>query len=147
MGSSGATQLALVGRWEIGTKLPGAPLLRLDLGMLSTPPTSVTGHARLSQAISPPLDVVDQVSGSFHTVVTHGGTLVVVSLTGYPVVHWPPHGGIGPVIPSNLDVRLVLGSDWRDGTASYRYTTEVGGQWHEVTDAPATWLGLPDAVG
>jgi hypothetical protein len=137
------TQLVFAGSWEVGTNLPGAPLLRLDLTLVTTPPTSVTGHARITQAISPPLDQVSRVTGEFHTIATPTDTLHIVTLQGYPLVVWPPHSGIGPVLLPNLDARLILSNTWRDGTASYRYTTTPGGEWHTVDSVPVTYVGQP----
>lgn len=42
---------------------------------------------------------------------------IAAHLTGCPVIHWapPPHGGIGPVIPPDLDLHMYLDSDFQSG--------------------------------
>ena len=45
------------------------------------------------------------------------------------------HGGPGSNSINNFNVRLVVGTDWREGVANYRYFD--GQRWHEVNNAPA----------
>lgn len=60
---------------------------------------------------------------------------ILVTATGYPIIHWPHGGGVGPVIPANVDLRMVLSDDWKSGTANYKYL-DKSGTWQEVNDAP-----------
>jgi hypothetical protein len=60
---------------------------------------------------------------------------ILVTTTGYPTIKWPQGGGIGPVIPPNVELRMVLSEDWKSGTANYKYQ-DSSGIWHEVSDAP-----------
>ena len=110
----------------VGNEMPGAPLLHLDL-MVSTPNKEVSGRGVVTQAINPPLNVVSKVSGDFtYMTVMPKNTHILVVLTGYPVIKWPIHGGIGPVIPPNLQVRMVLNEDWQEGIANFTYVDDNG---------------------
>jgi hypothetical protein len=51
------------------------------------------------------------------------------------MIKWPQGGGIGPVIPPNAELRMVLSEDWRSGTANYKYQ-DSNGNWHQIADAP-----------
>ncbi|UPK16065.1 DUF1842 domain-containing protein (plasmid) [Bradyrhizobium sp. 155] len=61
--------------------------------------------------------------------------VVLVLLTGYPPIHWPTHGGLGPVILPNVDLRMTLVPNWQSGIASYRYRSGHG-DWQEIEAAP-----------
>jgi hypothetical protein len=60
---------------------------------------------------------------------------LVVVATGYPPVDWPPNGGLGPVIPPNVQLRMVLTADWKSGSANCKYSAGDG-TWRSVSDAP-----------
>ncbi len=66
-------------------------------------------------------------------------THILVVATGYPVVKWPTNAGVGPIIPTNTNLRMVLSDDWKTGTANFSFT-DNDGKWHEVNDAPATLI-------
>jgi hypothetical protein len=51
------------------------------------------------------------------------------------MIKWPQGAGIGPVIPPNVDLRMVVTEDWKSGTANYKYCDDQG-NWHEITNAP-----------
>ncbi|ENY73122.1 hypothetical protein G114_04133 [Aeromonas diversa CDC 2478-85] len=129
--------------FQIGKAMPGAPLLHLNLAVY-TPGETVTGVSHVTQATNPPLDVASELKGQYtYMTVMPNKSHILVTAQGYPIVKWPQHGGLGPVIQPNLELRMVLSDDWKSGTANYKY--QDGNQvWHEVKDVPVTLV--PAAV-
>ncbi|MGD8782762.1 MAG: DUF1842 domain-containing protein [Ignavibacteria bacterium] len=124
--------------YRIGGNMPGAPTFNVHL-MVYTPDKRVNGFGEITQAISPPLEVPTHILGSYtYMTVMPDITHILVTATGYPPIQWPPHGGIGPAIPSNVELRMVLSNDWSTGTAQYKYF--ANGSWHETPDAPVERL-------
>lgn len=121
-------------RYHVGTGLPGAPTLTLALSV-NTVDHMINGGARLTQAINPPLDLRMQVHGTYAVIPLPPGPGIVVSLTGYPALHWPPGGGIGPVLLPDLHLHMQLDSEFQRGMATYRYLGP-NGQWTEVNGVP-----------
>lgn len=121
-------------RYDVGTRLPGAPTLTLAL-TVNTVDRTINGGARVTQAVSPPLDLRMNVHGTYASLPLPPAPGIVASLTGYPAVHWPHHGGIGPVLPAVLDLHMQLDSDFQGGVASYRYLAP-NGEWIEVNGVP-----------
>lgn len=121
-------------RYHVGTGLPGAPTLTLAL-TVNTVDHTINGAARLTQAISPPLDLRMNVHGTYAPIPMLPAPGIIANLTGYPAVHWPPGAGIGPVILPDLDLHMQLDTDFQGGVASYRYLA-ANGQWIEVTGVP-----------
>ena len=117
--------------YEIGGDKPGAPLFKVSLAV-DAPTRIVAGLGRITQAISPPLDILTQLHGQFSymTVMPRVVHILVVA-TGYPAV---PHGGIG-LVQANADLRMVLEEDWKSGTANYKYRDD-GGNWVDIEQAP-----------
>jgi hypothetical protein len=100
--------------------------------MVYTPAKTVTGLGHITQAINPPLDIVTKLDGSYtYMTVMPRNVHILVTAIGYPIIHWPPWGGVGPVIPPNVDLRMVLEEDWKSGTANYKYVDD-NGNWHEI---------------
>jgi Domain of unknown function (DUF1842) len=136
-----------IGSWEIGKEsMPGAPTLTVDL-MFDAPRSTVSGRGRLFQAVNPPLEVNSRCEGdyTYMTVMPHD-THILITLTGYPVTKWPQGGGVGPVLEPNLQVRMVLESDWRSGTATYSYRASDG-EWHQVESVPVREQDVPIQAG
>lgn len=126
--------------YRIGEARTGGVLFQLDL-TVDAPTKRIQGLGRITLAVNPPLQIAAAVQGSYGQLpkLPQAPALVLVVLTGYPPIHWPPHGGIGPVILLNVDLRMVLAPDWKSGTASYRYLDEQG-RWHDVESAPVKLL-------
>ncbi len=140
--SEGAVGLFIVS-YKIGGHMPGAPTFTVHL-TVDTPRQSVTGVGRITKrSINPPLDLSTKLEGDFTwmTVMPNNST-ILVTLTGYPPFGWPANGGLGPVIPPNTSLRMVLDENWASGTASYRYTTD-GVNWQSVNDAPVEKIPSP----
>jgi hypothetical protein len=123
-------------RYRIGTGLPGAPTLDLAL-TVDTVDRVINGSGRLTQATNPPLNQRLRAHGSYGVIPMPPEPKIAANLVGYPTVDWPPHGGIGPVIPPNLYLHMVLDEGFRTGVASYRYRTpDPSGAWIEVNGVP-----------
>jgi hypothetical protein len=121
--------------YEIGGNMPGAPLLKVSL-MVYTPGKAVSGYGIITQATNPPLKIETKLHGDFtYMTVMPKNVHILVVCTGYPVIQWPAHGGIGPVIPPNVNLRMVLTEDWKSGTANYQYL-DANGNWHNIENAP-----------
>ena len=106
--------------------MPGAPIFQLSLAV-NTVAKAISGHGRITQAVSPPVDVETHLSG-FYVVATvmPKETRLVVRASGVP------HEGAGLL---NVHLRMVLSEDWKSGTASYDYRGSDG-QWHAVDNVP-----------
>ncbi len=133
--------------YEIGGNMPGAPLFKVNFSVY-TPAKRVTGLGHITQAINPPLDIGTNLQGQYTYMCVMPDTChILITATGYPIIKWPQHGGVGPVIPPNSDLRMVVGDDWKSGTANYHYLDSKGG-WHEITDAPVKMIqGKPIVEG
>lgn len=104
---------------------------------VNTPLETVQGSGSITQAVNPPLDVTTQLNGSFtYMTVMPNNSKILVTAVGYPPIHMPPHSGVGPVIPSNVQLQMVLDDNWQSGTANYKYRSDITGEWVSVTNAP-----------
>ncbi|AIO68948.1 DUF1842 domain-containing protein [Burkholderia oklahomensis] len=121
-------------RYNVGTGLPGAPQLALNL-VVDTTERSVVGTATISQAVSPPLNFRAEVWGTY--VFRLGppprrdgrGAIVQISLQGGQI------GQAGQGTPFiTFYAELLLRGDGKSGVASYRYYSN--GTWHEVENVP-----------
>ena len=121
--------------FEIGKDMVGAPHLSLHL-LVNAPEKSVSGYSLVKWAVSPPVKMKSNVTGDFtYMTVMPKNTHILVVLTGYPIIKWPPHGGVGPVILPNLHARIVLTEDWKTGTANFSFIDSKG-KWHEFDNVP-----------
>lgn len=121
--------------YEIGGEMPGAPLFKVNFSVY-TPGETVHGMGHITQATNPPLDIATNLSGQYtYMCLMPKSCHILVTATGHPMIKWPQGGGIGPVIPPNVELRMVLNEDWKSGTANYKYMDSKG-MWHEVTNAP-----------
>ncbi|AVM74525.1 DUF1842 domain-containing protein [Magnetospirillum gryphiswaldense] len=122
--------------YQVGGAMPGAPAVNLHLAV-NTPAQAVNGMGQITQATNPPLNEASTVSGNYSVMtVMPNNTHIQVRLTGYPPVNWPPQAGIGPVIPANLDMIMVLSKDWKSGDAQYQYRTGLASDWIKIASAP-----------
>jgi hypothetical protein len=123
--------------YEIGTGLLGAPGLVVHLAV-NTPAETIGGQARLTQAVNPPLNIDVQLSGDFtYMTVMPDNTHILVVLSSVT----PNLNGQG------LELRMVL-TNWTSGTANYKYSKELPGNWTSVTDVPVRLIepaGAPSA--
>jgi hypothetical protein len=121
--------------YEIGGNMPGAPLFKVNFSVF-TPGETVNGIGHITQATNPPLDIATNLSGQYtYMCVMPERCHILVTATGHPIIKWPQGGGIGPVIPPNVELRMVLSEDWKSGTANYKYQ-DSSGKWDEVTNVP-----------
>ncbi len=114
----------------------GAPTLSLHL-TVDTVSDQAHGMAVVTQALEQPIVCRSSVSGNviYETVMSPGESKIRIDLTGYPEIHWPSHGGIGPVMPKNFKAMVLLDSDWKNGTVVYQYLTYAG--WQSVSQGIA----------
>lgn len=125
--------------YEIGEPIPGAQLFRAAFSVY-TPDHTLSGQGVITQTTNPPLDIQTNLTGDYtYMTVMPNESKILVTATGFPKIAWPPHGGIGPVILPNVQLRMVLDSNWKTGIATYKYRTGVLeglDDWHEVKNVP-----------
>ncbi|MCA1907786.1 MAG: DUF1842 domain-containing protein [Magnetospirillum sp.] len=122
--------------YVVGGNMPGAPAVNLHLAV-NTPAQTVNGMGQITQATNPPLNEPTSVSGNYSVMtVMPNNTHIQVRLAGYPPVNWPPNGGVGPVIPANLDMIMVLTKDWKGGDAQYQFRSGLTSDWTKIASAP-----------
>ena len=125
--------------YAIGGSKIGSPLFTVHL-VVFTPAETVTGVGHISQTTNPPLNIETKLDGKYtYMTVMPDNSRILVSATGYPIINWPPHGGIGPVILPNVELQMVLTGDWKSGTANYKYS-DSNGKWHSITNAPVKFI-------
>lgn len=128
--------------YEITTGLLGAPTFQVHLAV-NTPLKSVSGQGQVSNlSIHPPLEIYSKLTGDFtYMTVMPNNTHILVNITGYPNINWPPNAGIGPVLLPNTKLTMVLESNWQTGIANFSYTDELG-NWTEIKDAKVTAVAV-----
>jgi len=123
--------------YRIGKNMPGAPVFTVYLG-INTVNKNINGVGEVTQATNPPLSIETVLNGSFaYMCIMHKECHVLVKLGGVPCSEHPEH----PSGILNTDLHMVLGDDWKSGTATYRYRD--GGKWVEFTDAPVERVEVP----
>ena len=128
--------------YRIETPGIGGPVLSLNL-TVNTPAETVHGVGKITQTTNPPLDIATKLDGSFtYMTVMPDITHILVTASGYPIIHWPPYGGIGPVILPNVELRMVLDKDWKSGTANYKYRYNDD-EWKSIKDAKVQLVNCP----
>jgi hypothetical protein len=118
--------------FEIGGNMPGAPRFRVNL-VVFTPVKTVHGAGHITQATNPPLNIHTILSGHYtYMTVMPNNTHILVTAMGHQIGGGGPGG---PVMPPNVQLRMVLSKDWKSGTADYEYLGS-NHQWHQVHQAP-----------
>jgi hypothetical protein len=113
------------------SKLPGAPTLHLTL-TVDTVNQKVSGYEEVTQALLHPVVSKGHVYGDLiYEYVWGPGSKVRIDLTGYPIIHWPAGGGVGPVILPNFRATLLLDTHYSKGEVHYEYLAADG--WHSIT--------------
>ena len=112
---------------ETRTDLIGGAVLNLILTVY-TPTDTVTGYAEVTQPLEHPVVAQAHVTGVLihETVLPPSKSHVRIDLTGYPEIHWPLPGGVGPVIGQNFKSIIVLEADYSEGTIRYQYKSHTG---------------------
>jgi hypothetical protein len=115
--------------------IAGAPVLSLQL-LVDSQSKHVSGFCRITQAMNPPLELTTQLNGEFREISIQNLHLIIVTASGHSPVHMPPVGGVGPVIPPDLQLLMALNDDWKSGTAEYEYRINPEDpHWQIVRDA------------
>jgi hypothetical protein len=107
--------------------LLGAPILHLQLGV-DTINNTVSGIATVTQSLAKPIVCTSHVTGNliYETVMKPGKSMIRIDISGYPEIHWPKEGGVGPVIPKNFSAMILFDENWNNGTVQYQYLTSSG---------------------
>ena len=123
-----------IASYRIGGDMPGAPTFTVNLSVY-TPAKKVSGAGHITQAVNPPVNIGTRLEGEYtYMCVMPHNCHILVKATGYPIIKWPKHGGVGPVILPNAELWMVLEEDWSKGQAHYNYM-DAEGNWHEVENA------------
>jgi hypothetical protein len=121
---------------RIGNPAAGAVSIILSLGV-DTVNKSISGSGKLTQPVSPPLNITLKCDGEYsYMTVMPQNTHILVLLTGYPMINWPQHGGVGPVIQPNCYIRMVINDDWKTGVVNVKYFNPNTGTWEELDNLP-----------
>lgn len=109
------------------SQLLGAPILHLQLTVDSVN-NKVSGGATVTQPLAKPVVCTSHVTGNliYETVMAPGKSMIRIDLSGYPVIHWPAGGGVGPVILKNFSAMILFDENWNNGTVHYQYATSAG---------------------
>jgi hypothetical protein len=127
---------AFTGCYSINTGLAGGPSLHLSL-IFPTNGHDFTGHAQVTQALANPVVLEAKAYGTFVTLFILGSPYMVISGKGYPDLHWPPPGGVGPVLLPTLEFSLNTPASFSvggqkgelPGKGSFRYRTSTTAEW------------------
>jgi len=119
--------------YQIGNNAPGAPRLQLDL-LVYTPDRSLNGHAQVTQATNPPLDLQLDTWGSYSYLTVQPPTEGKILLTVQG-----NHGGAHANSPVLFKLRALLEQDWQRGVANYEYFN--GQRWVSVDNVPVVLEG------
>ena len=126
LSSSATTGLFLL-QLQSESQFLGAPILQLQL-TVDTVNNNASGGATVTQPLAKPVVCSSHVTGNliYETVMAPGKSMIRVDLTGYPVIHWPAGGGVGPVILKNFTAMILFDENWNNGTVHYQYATSTG---------------------
>jgi len=121
--------------YTIATANIGEPVFFLSM-TVNTVDKVINGAGRITQSINPPVDVRTSLHGSYTTMTVmpdKSHILVVASGQG-------PIGSITPLTGINVELRMIMSSDWKSGVANYRYLNAQGA-WIEVSNMPVNLDG------
>lgn len=110
--------------------LLGAPVMNLRL-LVNAPEKTISGIASVFQAVSPPLNVVSNVHGTWSYMATMSSTHILLVAEGQGPTHILIHGV--PQLVENLKLRASVEKDWQSGICNYEYLYK--GEWHQVEGA------------
>ena len=129
--------------YRIDTPIIGGPVFNLNL-TANTPEETVHGIGVVTQkSINPQLEIKTQLIGNFtYMTIMPDITHILVTTAGYPIIRWPPYGGIGPVLLTNVQLQMVLNKDWKSGTANYKYLDQQG-DWKSINNAVVKLSSCP----
>lgn len=125
----------VIAAYDISSHMAGAPAFQI-LVFYDNASETASGWGRITQAINPPLDINVRLSGNFIFTLEDGAAdQYFVFLKGVPLLKWPKDAGIGPVLPTLVDLVMTLNAGRTEGTANYAYKGDHG-QWIEVNGVP-----------
>ncbi len=113
-----------------GQPLLGAPVMNLRL-LVNAPAKTISGIAHVTQAVSPPPNVVSNVHGTWSYMATMSSTHILLIGEGKGPTHILIQGV--PQLVENLKFRASVEKDWQSGVCNYEFLYE--GLWHQVEAA------------
>ena len=116
--------------YRISNHLAGGVEMQLNV-TVNTVDKRITGMARISQAINPPLNIISEVHGDYSYMCTMQSCSILVVADG--VSPFQPLIRDVPQVYKNLSLRIVMDENWQKGVANYKYC--VNNEWHEVNNA------------
>lgn len=127
--------------YKIASKLLGTPTFEIHLAV-NAPQRSISGPGFISNnSTRTSMKIYSNLSGEFNfKTVTPDKTQILVHLKGsaspLPIV---------PIKIPNIDLSMILESDWQTGTATYSYMDERG-NWNEIKDAKVTAVSVEEPI-
>jgi hypothetical protein len=117
--------------YNVGTRALGATHLHASLAV-DTVHRTVGGVGRITQPVHPPLSMTTNLHGTFSVmaIMPHNAH-IAVTVTGFPHLHL----AAGGAHMANAHLFMVLGGDWKSGTADLDYFD--GRMWHKCKNVPA----------
>ena len=116
--------------YTIAGAIIGAPVFTVSLAV-NTVDKVLDGAGRITQSVSPPLDLRTRLHGSYtYMTVMPDTTHILVVASGTGAI-----GGTMPITGTNVELRMMLSSDWRCGVANYSYRNERG-IWVVASNVP-----------
>lgn len=113
-----------------GQPLLGAPVMNLHL-LVNAPAKTISGIASIFQSVSPPLNVVSNVHGTWSYMATMSSTHILLVAEGQGPSNILIHGV--PQLVENLKLRASLEKDWQSGVCNYEFLYK--GELHKVEGA------------
>lgn len=113
-----------------GTPLLGAQVLNLRL-LVNTSAKTISGIATVFQAISPPINLVSNVHGTWSYMTTMSSTHLLIVAEGQGPSEILIQGK--PQLVENLKIRASVEENWQSGVCNYEYLYQ--GTWHNVDGA------------
>jgi len=110
----------------VSNHLAGGVSFKMEL-VIDSKTKKVVGIGHITQAISPPMNIVTQLVGDYSYMCTMDSCNILVVAEGvspfHPLIHDVPQSY------KNSTLRMVLNEDWKSGTATYMYLYE--GEWRD----------------
>lgn len=127
--------------YEISTGLVDAVTLKVFV-IYDNLNDAAIGLGNLTQTLNPFLNQQLMLQGSFFYPLLQGAPdQCIVGLKGVPLVKWPKLGGIGPALPTALDLNMNLNNARTAGSANFAYL-DLQGHWVEVKNATVKSISL-----
>ena len=122
-----------IANYQIGESIPGGIIFQVNL-IINAVTKNVYGCGDITQATNPPLDVRTKLTGDYtYMTVMPNNTHILINATGYPDSNSTQN-------TANVELHIVLESDWQSGVANYKYRTDQSSSYKEVTNAKVKFI-------